>query len=329
MQHFHLSRLIQLSLVAFCLTGVSYCSGAVCNNKELRAQYDKVYANYEQILDPAETLSLLEDFCEKLRGTTDEKLIIVRKHFQELIDVSEVSIEKCSNYYRTYEDTANLIQTEKAHPNVVKFLKDFRLKQFLLCRSKLLDKLKLQVQEVSDEVKNKLRILKESVTSATRERPSKLFREAYENDLVKASLTFMDRIIGPLETKLAHNPQGHEDYASKFRNNFRNPCMMVVLKVFPVMRVYNLLSFEEDMLSEFDPIELEWLENYNVCSMMMENGLRSVDELIEKSYALLMQGVPEIDLADEQTRKSSIGKNRNNQSFWKKCAGCFGFDDDE
>lgn len=329
MQQFHLTRLIQLSLVAFCLTGVRYYSEAVCNNRELREQYDKIYANHEQILDPIKTLDLLKDFCEKLRDTEDEKLIVIRKHFQELIYVSEVSIEKCNNYYSSYEDTANLIKTEKAHPNVVTFLKDFRLKQFSICRTKLLDKLKHQVREVSDEVKNKLRILKESVISATRERPSELFREAYENDLVRASLTFMEKIIGPLKTKLVHNPRGHEEYASEFRNNFRTPCLMVVLKIFPTIRVYNLLSFEEDMLDLFDPLERDWLENYNVCSMMMENGTRSVDELIEKSYDLLDKDLTETDLADEQTRKFSTEKNRNNQSFWKKCAGCFGFHDDE
>lgn len=320
----HLFHLPILSLIALGIANKFICLEAShSNNNDWQEQYNSIYKTHERSLEPKETLKLLEELSKKFQGATDEELILTRKNIQELIDVSQVDSGKCLNYYRNYELTVNLIEANKDHPNVIALLRDSQRRLFTTCRGRLRGRLNGMLQDISEDIKDKLVVLRESVRESTEGRSSELFREAYERDLVKASLIFMEKITGQLVSKFLHQPDGRKEYALEFREKFRKPCLVVVLKIFPAIREYNLMSFEREILNLFDPFEVEWLENYNVCSMMMEHGATSANELMEKSYDLLVGNSPRIETRDEG-RDFKVGAGKR-KSFWKNCAGCLGF----
>lgn len=326
MNHFYFIKLALFNLIGLALAGEIRISN-VFNRDEGREQrelYEKIYSEREQTLTPSETLDLLKSLIQIVKDDKDEEWILKRKHALDLVELCKVTSKKCDDYYRVFEDSLNTLKDESKYPNIIACLRYHIKEQFFVCRDKLREKLELTVNKIPEGYSDKLKILKETVTEATKERPSELFREAYEEDLPEAVLDYMEEVRGPFGVDIVYSTYGEAEYGMLVKRLLRLPCLEVVLRIFPVIRIYNLLSFDRETLVEFDSLEREWLENYNVCSVIMNNGRSSIDELIRESFGLLSSRFPKLEPEDKDEVKL-VPKPK--VPWITRCAGCLGLDE--
>lgn len=276
--------------------------------------HDKVYAFKGEILDPSETLRLLEILEEKYKIRCDEESVIKYNQVLNLLEIARIS-NQCEIPEATFRKIDRELSYNRIYPNVAAFLDYHRRIQYHACEQRLNDKLLQDVELLPKSIGDNLQQLKESIVAAN---PNEQLRErAFEASnqalIVQGVANYLEKQLNPFVKRVLEGHDGINVYNMEFKKLIKEPCERIATgdKQISVYEL-RLVSDNKEMLEKFSPFSRNWLENFNLCRSIISGINRYTNEICDLSLSLLLK----------KTRPATLQKKIKKIS--KSCLSCIG-----
>lgn len=268
---------------------------------------EKVFKSGNKSLEPSQTLDLLKVLNEQCKTHLHGEATRKRKEVIACLDVGRVGRERCENLYELYKKAFYLLKIEEKSPNLTSFLNHYKEEQFSLCHDYLLNKLKKAIEELPQELVEKLELLKEKVSQINGNSKDRLNNLSIRQDLGKATLLYLKDIDGLNLEQLAHSLDAREAFSKIFDSQIKIPCIKTMATLYTALKEYQLVTVEEEKLDQLVPaVAQNWLQNYNVCSSIVSSEWYT-NAVMERGYNLLI---------GQHNKSGIINKARIN---WNAC----------
>lgn len=229
--------------------------------------HTKVFSQVGPALKPSETLELLKVLDEKYKIRKDEDSIKKHEQVVELLEVSRVEEEKCLTYYTEYKILQEMLDDNWFLPNLVDYLQHYNQELFKLCNGHLLKFLKQDVAKLPEGTEGFLELLKQVMAAASAQ-------ESKTGDyLIHDTPTLTRGIVLFLEktSSLGGKEQAQELF-KEYDLSIRKPCMIVKKTIQSSIAEFEMLRNSDQFVNQFDPLAIEWLDNYDVCMSIVGRG---------------------------------------------------------
>lgn len=286
--------------------------------------HEKLFAVDGQVLDPIDTLNLLESLENKYKIRRDEESIEKYKQIRGLLHIAELNDEKCEHSKETFKIIDEQFIQNKEYPNVVAYLSQCGYAQYLICEKILTDRLETDVEQLPTSTRANLEKLKESMIATNIDEPilKQLFLIKDRELLIKGIAHYMGRQLLPLVSKIVNNDDGPSIYYNKFDELIKEPCD----KVGKInIREIQTMAKYEIMLEKSSPFVRKWTENINLCSSIIGGTVRDMSLLPPSSFQAFLRNNKQLKIHRPRDRLpvASEKKPKKKGKFsLLSCLGC-------
>lgn len=238
-----------------------------------------LYSSDKAILEPNETFELLGKLEAKLRTLNDNDSISKYSKIMSLINAKQVSENYCNSYRGGLE---RLIQNNSIYPNIKTYLDSISSQQVKICKNLLDESLRQNVGDISENRKEEVELLKDSIKVNDRQRPIGIYQEPTDQAINEGFLLYLERRFGPLTPKLVTvtKEQGEKLYRG-YSDRVFTLCRFITKKLEKVMLIHERFFFDE---KELDKSAVDWLENGLICKAIRSKS----DSVFRDSYQILL-----------------------------------------